>query len=162
MRELHAIRAQMAKEWKGRTSQEICAGLRRAGVRFAKAHGLPVRKSTTQHPPRKALRRKDKTLKRIVEVRVEGGYRLWLRFTDGAEGSVDLGKTLRFTGVFKPLKNPVEFAKVRVDRESGTIVWPNGVDLDPDVLHSRVTGKPIDVAEPGDENGAARAKAKVL
>ena len=27
------------------------------------------------------------------------------------------------------------FAQVRVDPEIGTIVWPNGADLDPDVLH---------------------------
>jgi hypothetical protein len=27
------------------------------------------------------------------------------------------------------------FRQVRVDEELGTIVWPNGVDMDPDVLH---------------------------
>jgi hypothetical protein len=29
----------------------------------------------------------------------------------------------------------VLFAQVAVDRELGTIGWPNGADLDPDVLH---------------------------
>jgi hypothetical protein len=29
------------------------------------------------------------------------------------------------------------FRQVRVDPELRTIVWPNGFDLDPDVLHGR-------------------------
>jgi hypothetical protein len=35
----------------------------------------------------------------------------------------------------EPLQDPAYFAKVRVDPELGTVVWPNGYDLDPDVLH---------------------------
>jgi len=37
-------------------------------------------------------------------------------------------------GVFAALQDPAFFARVSVDREAGTIVWPNGADLDPDVL----------------------------
>jgi hypothetical protein len=37
--------------------------------------------------------------------------------------------------MFEPLRDLDEFRKVAVDRELGTIVWPNGADLDPDVLH---------------------------
>jgi hypothetical protein len=56
---------------------------------------------------------------------------------------VDLAKHLAFRGVFEPLSDPACFAQVRVDRELGTIAWPNGADLDPDVLYSQVTGIPI-------------------
>jgi hypothetical protein len=45
--------------------------------------------------------------------------------------------------LFAALKDPTYFAKVKVSRAAGTIRWPNGVDLDPDVLHHRVTGKPL-------------------
>lgn len=79
----------------------------------------------------------------VVEVQPLGGYRLRLRFDDGVEGSVDLGRMIRFTGVFEPLRNETEFARVRVHPELGTIVWPNGADLDPVVLYAAVTGRPI-------------------
>jgi hypothetical protein len=79
----------------------------------------------------------------IVEARPLEGYRLYLRFEDGVEGVVDLGQHLRFEGVFEPLKAREFFVQVRVDPEAGTISWPNGADLDPDVLHSRVTGIPV-------------------
>ena len=43
------------------------------------------------------------------------------------------------------LQDPEYFAQVRVGSESGTIVWPNGVDLDPDVLchEAHFPGEPI-------------------
>jgi hypothetical protein len=41
------------------------------------------------------------------------------------------------------LKDRDYFLQVRVDPEAGTITGPNGADLDPDVLYSRVTGVPI-------------------
>lgn len=82
-------------------------------------------------------------LKDIVEVQPLDGYRLHLRFEDGAAGEVDLAKMIRFEGVFAPLKDRAYFAQVRVDPEAGTIVWPNGADLDPLVLYSQVTGMPL-------------------
>jgi hypothetical protein len=82
-------------------------------------------------------------LKDIVAVKPLGEYRLYLRFEDGAEGIVDLAEHLAFRGIFEPLSDPACFALVRVDNELGTIAWPNGADLDPDVLYSQLTGIPI-------------------
>jgi hypothetical protein len=79
----------------------------------------------------------------VVSVKQTGPYRLRLRFDDGAEGELDIKEWVRFENIFEPLKDPEFFAKVRVDEELGTIVWPNGADMDPWVLHSRVTGIPI-------------------
>jgi hypothetical protein len=67
----------------------------------------------------------------------------WLRvtFTDGSVHEVDVGKL--DTGVFAPVHDDPEFfARVRVNPESGTIEWPGGLDLDPDVLHGDV--RPVD------------------
>jgi len=33
--------------------------------------------------------------------------------------------------VFAPLRDPELFAQVAVDRDSGTVTWPTGADLDP-------------------------------
>jgi hypothetical protein len=85
----------------------------------------------------------DSKIHDVVEVEPLGDHRLRLRFDDGAEGEVDLGKRLRFRGVLAPLKDPMYFAQVRVHPESGTICWPNDVDLDPVVLYCLATGKPI-------------------
>ena len=82
-------------------------------------------------------------LKDIVAAQPLEGYRLHLRFEDGVEGVVDLEPLLNFRGVFEALKNPAYFRRVHVDANLGTVVWPNGADLDPDVLYSRLTGTPI-------------------
>jgi hypothetical protein len=87
-------------------------------------------------------------LKDIVDVRVMDGYQLHLRFEDGVGGTVDVAGLVTFTGVFAPLRAHDYFRQVRVNAELGTICWPNGADLDPDVLYSLVSGEPILVAEP--------------
>lgn len=75
-------------------------------------------------------------LKNIVFVSPVEGYRLKIRCEDGVEGIVDLGEVLSFRGVFAPLQEPDYFAQVQVDPELGTVSWPNGADLDPDVLYN--------------------------
>jgi len=89
----------------------------------------------------------------IVEVRYVEGYRLFLRFADGPAGEVDLEPLLHFNGVFAPLRDQDYFARVRVGPDSGTIVWPNGADLCPDVLRHAMTGEPL----PGRGDTAKRA-----
>ena len=82
-------------------------------------------------------------LKDIVEVQPRDGYRLFPRFEDGVSDEVDLAQLIRFEGVFAPLKERARFIEVRVHPELDTIYWPNGADLDPDVLYARVTSTPI-------------------
>jgi hypothetical protein len=81
---------------------------------------------------------------RITHALPLGQYRLLLSFTDGTTGELDLRKhILDRGGVFTPLEDPAYFAQVTVDREAGTVTWPNGVDFCPDVLYSLTTGKPV-------------------
>jgi len=83
-------------------------------------------------------------LKDVVAVEALEPYRLRLTFEDGVSGEADLAALVPFEGVFAPLGDPAGFGAVRVDPEAGTIVWPNGADLDPDVLYAVVTNVPME------------------
>jgi hypothetical protein len=71
---------------------------------------------------------------RVTSVDVLGHYKLRLGFSDGSTRDVDLNGELRGP-IFEPLADPGYFAQVQVDDQLGTVVWPNGADLDPLVLH---------------------------
>jgi hypothetical protein len=71
---------------------------------------------------------------RIETVEPLDGYVLRLGFSDGSRREVDLQPEL-WGPVFEPLRDLEVFRRVVVDDELGTIVWPNGADMDPDVLH---------------------------
>jgi hypothetical protein len=69
---------------------------------------------------------------RIATATALAGQRLRLGLTDGTTVEREVGPLL--TGpVFKDVReNPQLFSEVRV--EGGTVAWPNGADLCPDVL----------------------------
>lgn len=80
----------------------------------------------------------------IATVQPRPARQLELTFADGLQGTVDLDQIIdHYTGVFVHLLDENYFSKVRLNAELGTIVWPNGADLCPDVLYSYVSGKPI-------------------
>lgn len=79
-------------------------------------------------------------------------YRLIIDDLQGRKVARDLGLRLtgtsiaqlvEFTGIFEPLADAAFFAQVTVNPDLGTIYWPNGADLDPDVLYSLVTEQPL-------------------
>ena len=73
---------------------------------------------------------------RIAAVATRPPHTVVLTFTDGSVGSVDLSPWIAGrSGVFAALQDPAFFARVTVDAGAGTIIWPNGADLDPDVLY---------------------------
>jgi hypothetical protein len=65
---------------------------------------------------------------------------LRLTFADGLTGVVDLADRIaRATGpMFEPLRDVSYFAQVSIDPELGTVVWPNGADMAPEVLHEEL------------------------
>lgn len=75
----------------------------------------------------------------IVSVKVLQGFEVELAFDDGFVRRVDLDRYLHGP-IFEPLRaDPACFRSVRVDPELGTISWPNGADIDPEVLRYGLT-----------------------
>jgi hypothetical protein len=71
---------------------------------------------------------------RVTHVEPLDGYRLRVAFNDGVVRDIDCSFLLHGT-LGEPLRDLNYFRQVRVDHESRTIVWPNGLDPAPELLH---------------------------
>jgi hypothetical protein len=81
---------------------------------------------------------------KITEFKVLPGYRLELVFDDGVCGVVDLSDLVG-EGVFSSWRDRRFFEQVRIG-SFGELVWGDKIDLCPDSLYLRATGKkPEDV-----------------
>lgn len=72
-------------------------------------------------------------LTRVTDVAHLGARMLRVAFSDGLVRELDFAGQL--PGVHAMIDNDVAFAEATVDSMAGTVCWPNGFDLDPDVLH---------------------------
>ncbi|MGH2870165.1 MAG: DUF2442 domain-containing protein [Solirubrobacteraceae bacterium] len=72
----------------------------------------------------------------ITAVTVVGHGVLRVTFADGVSADLDVLERMRGP-VFAEASTPAGFAKVAVDPETGTVVWPGGADLAPDTLYVR-------------------------
>ena len=80
----------------------------------------------------------------VTTARALPGRRLELTFADGVQAVLQMDRLItRYEGVFAPLRDEAFFNQVRGVPELGSITWPNGADMCPDVLYSHPTGKPI-------------------
>ena len=76
-------------------------------------------------------------LPRITKVRYLADFRIWLQFSDGVQGEVDLRSELNGP-IFEPLRDVAVFRQVRLHPELHTLVWPNGADFAPEFLRSHL------------------------
>ena len=74
---------------------------------------------------------------RLTDAKHISGYVLHLKFSDGLEGDVDLREEIHGP-IFEPLRDVETFKRFRLDPELRTLVWPNGADFSPELLHEKV------------------------
>lgn len=73
-------------------------------------------------------------LHRITSFDLTGPYSLRVCFEDGSTRTINFEPVLEGE-VYGPLRDPAEFARVTLDPEVHTLVWPSGADFDPATLH---------------------------
>lgn len=71
----------------------------------------------------------------VLEARYVRDYVVWLKFSDGVAGEVDLSGELEGP-VFGPLRDVDEFRGLGVAYH--TLVWPNRADFAPEFLRERI------------------------
>jgi hypothetical protein len=75
-------------------------------------------------------------LNELQTIAYRGGYVFHATFDDGSAGDVDFSEYLERGPVFAPLRDLSFFRQARI--EGGTIAWPNGADIAPEVLYEKV------------------------
>ena len=76
---------------------------------------------------------------RPIKVEPRPGYRIWLEYSDGVSGEVDLSD-IAGKGVFKAWDEPGYFEKVHITPYRA-VAWDENLDLCPDALYMELTGK---------------------
>jgi hypothetical protein len=76
---------------------------------------------------------------KIISAKALPGFRLQLQFDNGESGVADLSEFVG-SGVFVAWTMPRIFEQVVVTSE-GAVEWPGEIDMCPDALYMRMTGK---------------------
>ena len=92
---------------------------------------------------------------RPTDVTALEDYRIWIRYSDGSAGEVDLAH-LAGRGVFAAWNDPRCFKDVHLG-PAGAVAWGDDIELCPDALYIRLTGKRLEEVIPGVKAQAERA-----
>ena len=103
---------------------------RSLGGRVLEGPGLPLMESSATL----AAVIEVHAIHRVTGVGVIAPYTLRVSFDDGVSREIDFLPVLAGE-VYGPLRDEALFNAVTIDCESHTLVWPNGADFDPAMLH---------------------------
>lgn len=90
-----------------------------------------------------------------VAIKALPNYRIWLQYSDGAAGEVDLSH-LAGKGVFRSWDEAESFHKVHISA-SGAVAWSEEIELCPDALYLKLTGKSVGDLFPTSQSATSHA-----
>ena len=93
---------------------------------------------------------------KIIEARALDPYRLYVKFSDGVEGTVDLS-TWAGKGVFAAWDDPAFFARFQINSTGRSLEWGDQIDLCADSLYLSLTGRTVQELFPKLEHEGMRA-----
>lgn len=73
----------------------------------------------------------------VVEVRPRDGWKIWVRFSDGVAGEVDVS-WLRGNPLFAGLENRMTFEDVNVHPELKVVSWGENLEIDPCDMYDKL------------------------
>ena len=92
---------------------------------------------------------------RPTAVEARDGYRIWVRFSDGASGEVDLSD-IAGRGVFAAWEDRAFFESVHLTSYRA-IAWGDEIDICADALYMEITGKTLEEMALAEQSAPASA-----
>ena len=81
-----------------------------------------------------------------VSVKALEGYCIWVKFSDGVEGEVDLTSLRERGGMLRSWDDRKNFENARFD-DSGDFIWVGDIDLCAEPFYFELSGIPIEEAD---------------
>jgi hypothetical protein len=79
----------------------------------------------------------------VVSAKYLHDYQLEIIFNDGTKGTADFSDYAKRGGVFSNFQDIDFFKKVFINMELGVLTWPGDIDIAPETVYTKVTGKPL-------------------
>lgn len=77
---------------------------------------------------------------KVNKIQYKENFTYYIQFEDKLSGEVDF-KTFLWGKAFEELKEQSYFKKASIDDITGTISWPNGVDIAPETLYEKISSQ---------------------
>lgn len=75
----------------------------------------------------------------VINARYIKDYLIEVEFSDSKKGIINFKEYALREGLFRDLDDIGFFRRFEVNKDIGTICWPNGLDIAPETLYSKIS-----------------------